>query len=832
MASSRGQAASTTPHADHSALVSILQRLGAGSGESVASAILGGGSGWGQVSAFQPGDPKVPPKGSKGRSSRVSPREARISSVGGVGGGVVGKVKAKPSFERPQQSRSPSVATTEPMTSYNTSLQSSRASNETMSYNSSRNNSQNLESALNSLSSVATATGTIHSGDRLLNYTIREFVGLCMSLNIFVPVTQQTWALFLPVIDTVIPLRRLWVEQETQNALAPHDRAMEARHNEKLAKWLLSCTTLEFDGGLISAAHFDHDGFKNRYNGEVLAGFQAAAGRMVLQGGTAGVGGHASFPSALGGEGIKDSEQEEDSPRRRKKKGSPKRKGKRSGQGENDYRSVSQSRSPSPQRVGGRISAQSDQRPPFGRRTNALPQSQAPARGSLSPEKTGKDKGEAVSGVVKRSKKKIKKVRSSSQSPASASDFSVDKEDEGNGYHNLGQLEARQFKLQLQLEQNQQYQQPQQLQQLQKYPQPYGSYHLGSALDGGSLHSLDGDSMHERGAEEGRSSHSVTAPHLSAPDLQAHSFHLSPKHTGQAGAIGPNEAWGAGSSSTQALTRAATSLPALPLSAGAAGGRAGGSRETDVIGVTGGASLDERGWLRELPAPTSRDTRVPSANSGFFPGVSFSADSSVPASVSAFASAFVASAVANSSPITKAAQALVSAPVPDSVPAPVPAQVPTFAPALSPAASEQQEEFALFRSELSGVLSQVASLKERVGAQRTQLFEAQISVKAGPNSDDIDRMIEGAEAARLQRAVVAGLGEADQPSLAEGAGSRENSKNSHNGAGAVDRISDVGASQSRLITFGGKKVSQSNSNFEQPDPYSVMAAAAAAAAVA
>lgn len=354
---------------------------------------------------YQSPNPKVPTSGSKGRQSRTSPREARITPSLKPLSGCKSKSPELSKFNHfvlPHQNSSSSMATTEPTASYGSFKSPSPfRSHNTLPYNGSQSKSQTLESALDKLSSTVISTGSIHSGDRLLNYTIREFSGMCLSLNIYVPSTQQTWSLFLPIIDTVIPLRRLWAEKEaTLGTALPniYDKPMETRHNDLIGKWILSCATLEFDGSLITAAHFDHDSFKNRYNSELMHCFQSAASRMILQGGSQSVkypridrehnvSGDESRPRGRAG-GRADSQSP--SP-----KSSPKRRN------ETRSKSKSPSRSPSPQRVA--------VRPPFGRmssKKSPVPSQQNGAANSSEEQQQKKKKKKTVSPDDQKSKKK------------------------------------------------------------------------------------------------------------------------------------------------------------------------------------------------------------------------------------------------------------------------------------------------------------------------------------------------------------------------------------------------------------------------------------------
>jgi len=328
------------------------------------------------------------------------------------------------------------------------------------------------------MSSIAIATGSIHSGDRLLNYTIREYVGMCLSLHIYVVATQQSWSLFLPIIETVGPLRRLWTDQEVAAGRATvgfYDSIMEARHNDRIGKWILSCTTLEFDGGLISAAHFDHDGFKNRFNAEVLTVFQKAAGKLLTQYGSPVSGGPVTYPRLDrvgddGRRGRKPKKAGSGSPKRRKPAGAD-----RSESSSPSPNRNSASRSPSP----GQRSL--EQRPPFGHYAFPAGPRQSPPRQEPLPDPKPKPKVKA----------KGKNKRSKVPSPQSDLRFSD------------ADFDYRPSPARYPLSQQQQQQHQQHLANTQHH---HHHYQLGSRLETQSVESLHLSSQ-------------VTVPHLSAPSL-------------------------------------------------------------------------------------------------------------------------------------------------------------------------------------------------------------------------------------------------------------------------------------------------------------------------
>jgi hypothetical protein len=381
------------------------------------------------------------------------------------------------------------------------------------------------------MSSIAIATGSIHSGDRLLNYTIREYVGMCLSLHIYVVATQQSWSLFLPIIETVGPLRRLWTDQEVAAGRATvgfYDSIMEARHNDRIGKWILSCTTLEFDGGLISAAHFDHDGFKNRFNAEVLTVFQKAAGKLLTQYGSPVSGGPVTYPRL-------DREGDDDGPRGRKPKagsGSPKRrKVKQAGAGRSGSSSASPnrnsaSRSPSPGQ------RNLEQRPPFGHYAFPAGPRQSPPPQEPLPHPKPKVK------IKTKGKNKRSKVPSP-QSDLRFSDADFDYRPSPARY------------LSSQQQQQQQHQQ--------HLATTHHQYQLGSRLETQSVESLQLSSQ-------------VTVPHLSTPSLlvapQQHS--VSP----EASTSGPGLDHVAGMQSfSQELPELRPSLSPQMLASGSPNGR-------------------------------------------------------------------------------------------------------------------------------------------------------------------------------------------------------------------------------------------------------------------
>lgn len=48
------------------------------------------------------------------------------------------------------------------------------------------------------LNSFEIATGNINHGNRSINYTVQEILGTCFAINLVVPVTDQSWMVFVP----------------------------------------------------------------------------------------------------------------------------------------------------------------------------------------------------------------------------------------------------------------------------------------------------------------------------------------------------------------------------------------------------------------------------------------------------------------------------------------------------------------------------------------------------------------------------------------------------------------------------------------------------------
>jgi len=134
-------------------------------------------------------------------------------------------------------------------------------------------NNNNNNNPLDKQPSVCISTGNIWSDNRVVNYTIREFTGTsCFSINIFVPTTQQSWVIFVPMSEAISELRRIWSQKLSGQG--------DMDNNNKLGSWLLSCTTLEFANTLIVAAHFDLDAFKRKYTHEIVYHVHAAATKL------------------------------------------------------------------------------------------------------------------------------------------------------------------------------------------------------------------------------------------------------------------------------------------------------------------------------------------------------------------------------------------------------------------------------------------------------------------------------------------------------------------------------------------------------------------------
>lgn len=109
--------------------------------------------------------------------------------------------------------------------------------------------------------SLIISTGNMTKNGKTINYMIREYDKKCYCVQLYVPLTDQKWMVFVPLTESLSELLHVWERSRT----SPDQLA-------KLGAWLLSCTTLEFDSDnyLIVAAFFDHKTFREKYVSRIM----------------------------------------------------------------------------------------------------------------------------------------------------------------------------------------------------------------------------------------------------------------------------------------------------------------------------------------------------------------------------------------------------------------------------------------------------------------------------------------------------------------------------------------------------------------------------------
>jgi len=146
--------------------------------------------------------------------------------------------------------------------------------NSTSSYNKEKSygsTSEQIQLGVSALNSFVIAAGNIYHGNRLIKYVVREILGTCFSIDLLVPITEQTWTIFVPTYEPVKELMRIW---KRRNGIKFEDPA----DMDKLCAWLLSCIQLQFNqANLIVSAQFNQDLFKKCYTQEIKENIQKAA---------------------------------------------------------------------------------------------------------------------------------------------------------------------------------------------------------------------------------------------------------------------------------------------------------------------------------------------------------------------------------------------------------------------------------------------------------------------------------------------------------------------------------------------------------------------------
>lgn len=133
---------------------------------------------------------------------------------------------------------------------------------------------QSLDMTVKAMNSFVIAAGNIFHGDRLIKYVIREIMEICFSVDLLVPVTEQTWTVFIPTSNPIKELMKIW---KRKDRLRPNDQ----NHMDKLCSWLLSCIQLQFNASnMIIAAQFNQELFKKLYTQEIKVQVVQAAIRI------------------------------------------------------------------------------------------------------------------------------------------------------------------------------------------------------------------------------------------------------------------------------------------------------------------------------------------------------------------------------------------------------------------------------------------------------------------------------------------------------------------------------------------------------------------------
>lgn len=132
-------------------------------------------------------------------------------------------------------------------------------------------NTEQIQLGVSALNSFVIAAGNIYHGNRLIKYVVREILGTCFSIDLLVPITEQTWTIFVPTYAPVKELMSIWKRRNGTKFEDPADM-------DKLCAWLLSCIQLQFNqANIIVSAQFNQDLFKKCYTQEIKENVQKAA---------------------------------------------------------------------------------------------------------------------------------------------------------------------------------------------------------------------------------------------------------------------------------------------------------------------------------------------------------------------------------------------------------------------------------------------------------------------------------------------------------------------------------------------------------------------------
>lgn len=66
-----------------------------------------------------------------------------------------------------------------------------------------RNYNLYSEESMNMEKSLLVASGTINAGNRVLVYTVKQYLGTCFSVNFVVATTGQAWVVFIPTTEAI-----------------------------------------------------------------------------------------------------------------------------------------------------------------------------------------------------------------------------------------------------------------------------------------------------------------------------------------------------------------------------------------------------------------------------------------------------------------------------------------------------------------------------------------------------------------------------------------------------------------------------------------------------